>query len=191
MEWVEGRLTKRSVNAAEAPETRDTITELAYTGADKLELTSAREKIFELMYEIEALKREHSGSYVERLKAELSVSYAANRGFLQQWEDERGEIEKLNARLKHEGEEHKKLDAALKHEREENEKLNAALKFALLENDNLTELTRSQREQADQLGQILEAIAVWVEKGACPLRSPKLIDGDEDLGEVATDDRAA
>ena len=95
MEWVEGRLTKRSVNAAEAPETRDTITELAYTEADKLEFTSAREKIFELMYEIEALKREHSGSYVERLKAELSVSYATNRGFLQQWEDERGEIEKL------------------------------------------------------------------------------------------------
>ena len=85
----------------------------------------------------------------------------------------------------------KKLDAALKHEREENEKLNAALKFALLENDNLIELTRSQREQADQLGQILEAIAVWVEKGACPLRSPELIDGDEDLEEVATDDRAA
>jgi hypothetical protein len=27
MEWVEGRITKRSVDAAKAPETRDAITE--------------------------------------------------------------------------------------------------------------------------------------------------------------------
>ena len=74
MEWVEGRITKRSVNAAEAPETRHAITELAYTRADKLDLPSAREKILELMYEIEAFKRQHCGSYVENLKVELSVS---------------------------------------------------------------------------------------------------------------------
>ena len=111
MEWTEGRITRGSVDAAKAPETRDVITEPAYAGADKLELSSAREKILDLMYEIEALRREHSGSYVERLRSELSVSYATNRGFKQRWEDEREENEKLNA--------------ALRHAREENEKLNA------------------------------------------------------------------
>jgi predicted ATP-grasp superfamily ATP-dependent carboligase len=103
------------------------------------------------------------GSYVERLKAELSASYATNREFGRQ----------------------------LQEEKEKNEKLNAELKIAMLENGKLVELSRSQKEQADQLGQILEAIAVWVEKGMCPLRSPELIDGDDDLGQVATDDRAA
>jgi hypothetical protein len=79
MEWVEGRITKRSVDAAEAPETRDAITARAYTRTDKVDLSSAHEKILELMYEIEALKRQHSGSYVENLQAELCVSYATNR----------------------------------------------------------------------------------------------------------------
>jgi chromosome segregation ATPase len=204
MEWVEGRITKRSVDAGETPETRHSITELAYTGANKLDLSSARQKILELMYEIEALKRQHSGSYVENLKAELSVSYATNRGFRQQWEDEREENEKLNAELKHEREENeklnaelkdereeneklnsalKKLNSALKHEKEENEKLNAALEFALLENDNLIELTRSVREQADGLDglrAILEIIADELERGQCPLRLPETIDGDDE-----------
>jgi chromosome segregation ATPase len=161
MEWVEGRITKRSVDAAKAPETWDAITE-PYTGADKLELSSAREKILELMYEIEALKREHSGSYVENLKAELSVSYATNRGFRQQWEDEREENEKLNAalkhereeneKLKHEREENEKLNAALKHEREENEKLNAALKHEREENEKL----KHQREENEKLNAALK-----------------------------------
>jgi hypothetical protein len=176
MEWAEGRLTKRSEDSVEAPETPDAIIELAYTGADKLELASAREKILELMYEIEALKREPSGSNVERLKAELSVSYATNRGFRQQWEDERKEWEdekkeneklnaalkeKLNAVLKHERvenanaalkheenerEENEKLNAALKHEREENEKLNAALKHEREENEKLK---REREENAN------------------------------------------
>jgi DNA-binding transcriptional regulator GbsR (MarR family) len=192
MEWVEGRITKRSVDAAEAPETRHAITELAYTGADKVHLPSAREKILELMYEIEALKRQHSGSHVENLQAELSVSYATNRGFQQQWEDEIEENEKLNAALKHEMEENEKLstalnhekqeneklNAALKHDREdneklstalnhekqENEKLNAALKFALLENDNLIELTRSLREQADGLDGLRAILEIIVDQ---------------------------
>jgi hypothetical protein len=192
MEWVEERITKRSVDAAEAPETRHAITELAYTGADKPELSSAREKILELMYEIEALKRQHSGSYVENLQAELSVSYATNRGFRQQWDDEREENEKLNAKLehemedneklnadlkhrrqeneklnaelKHEREENKKLNVDLNHEKEENEKLNAALKFALLENDNLIELTRSLREQADGLDGLRAILEIIVDQ---------------------------
>ena len=150
MEWTEGRITRGSVDAAKAPETRGVITEPAYTGADKLELSSAREKILDLMYEIEALRREHSGSYVERLRSELSVSYATNRGFKQRWEDER----------------------------EENEKLNAGLKFALLENDNLIELTRSLREQVDGLRAILEISANRLQRRPCPLRLPEIIDGD-------------
>jgi hypothetical protein len=155
MEWLEGRITKRSVDAAEAPETRDAITELAYR-ADKLDLSSARERILEL-----ALKHQHSGSHVENLKAELSVSYAINRGFRQQLEAEveangklsaelkhemeenerlNAENEKLNAAVKHECKNNEKLNATLRHEREENERLNAALKCALLENANLIEL---------------------------------------------------
>lgn len=47
MEWVEGHITKRSVDAARSPETRHAITELAYK-ADKLDLSSARERILEL-----------------------------------------------------------------------------------------------------------------------------------------------
>ena len=189
MEWTEGRITRRSVDAAKAPETRDVITEPAYTGADKLELSSAREKILDLMYEIEALRREHSGSYVERLRSELSVSYATNRGFKQRWEDESEENEKLNAALRHAWEDNEKLNAALRHEKEGNEKLNAGLKSALLENDNLIELTRTLREQADGLRAILEIIANRLQRRPCPLRLPEIIDGDN--GAIVTDDLAA
>src|SRR6478752_2956982 len=142
MEWLEGRITKRSVDAAEAPGTRAAIPELAYK-ADKLDLSSARERILEL-----ALQHQHSGSHFKNLKAELSVSYAISRGFRQQ----------LEAEMETNG----KLNAALRHEREENERLNAALKFALLENAKLLELTRSLREQADGLDglrAVLEIIA--------------------------------
>ena len=62
MEWLEGRITKRSLDAAEAPETRAAITELACK-ADKLDLSSARERILEL-----ALQHQHSGSHVRTLK---------------------------------------------------------------------------------------------------------------------------
>jgi chromosome segregation ATPase len=155
MEWTEGRITRRSVDAAKAPETRDVITEPAYTGADKLELSSAREKILELMYEIEALRREHSGSYVERLRSELSVSYATNRGFKQRWEDEREENEKLNAALRHAREENEKLNTGLKHEREENEKLNAALRHAREENEKLNARLKHEREENEKLNAAL------------------------------------
>jgi septal ring factor EnvC (AmiA/AmiB activator) len=197
VEWVEGRITKRSVDAGKAPQTTDAITELAYIEVDKLELTSAREKIFELIYEIEALKREHSGSYVERLKSELSASYVTNRGFLQQLEEEREEFEKLNAGLKHEKEQNEKVNAALKREREENDKMNAALKrereeseklsaelrFALLENDNLIGLTRSLRERADASRAILEVMADWLERASCPRRLPKIIEANEEVAD--------
>ena len=144
MEWLEGRITKRSVDAAKAPETRAAITELAYE-ADKLDLSSSRERILEL-----ALQHQHSGSHVKSLEAELSLSYAINRGFRQQLESEveangklsaelKHEIEennrinaaneKLNAAVKHECKDNERLNAALRHEREENERLNAALKF--------------------------------------------------------------
>ena len=200
MEWFEGRITIRSADASKAPETRDAITMRAYTGAHEVDLSCAHTKILELMYEIEALKRQHSGSYVESLQAELSVSYATNRGFRQQWQEEMEDNEKLNAELKHVTEDNeklnaeiKKLDSALKYEmeqnkqqnaalkigREENEKLNAALKFALLENDNLSELTRSLREQADGLDGLpatLDIIADQLERGQCPLRLSEIID---------------
>jgi hypothetical protein len=164
----------RSVDAAEAPAA---IPELAYK-ADKLDLSSARERILEL-----ALQHQHSGSHFKNLKAELSVSYAISRGFRQQLEAEmetNGKIsaelkheieeneklnaanEKLNAAIKHEYKDNEKLNSALRHEREENERLNAALKFALLENAKLLELTRSLREQADGLDglrAVLEIIA--------------------------------
>ena len=177
MEWLEGRITKRSIEAAEVPETRAAITKLAYK-ADKLNLSSARERILEL-----ALQHQHSSSHVENLKAELSVSYAINRGFRQQLEAEmeangklsaelKHEIEeneklnaaneKLNAAVKHACKDNEKLNAALRHEREENGRLNTALKFALLENAKLLELTRSLREQADGLDglrAVLEIIA--------------------------------
>ena len=177
MEWLEGRITKRSIEAAEVPETRATITKLAYK-ADRLNLSSARERILEL-----ALQHQHSSAHVDNLKAELSVSYAINRGFRQQLEAEMEANEKLNAALSHEREENEKLNAAneklnsaikheckdneqlnaaLRHEREENGRLNAALKLALLENAKLLELTRSLREQADGLDglrAVLEIIA--------------------------------
>ena len=177
MEWLEGRITKRSIEAAEVPETRAAITKLAYK-ADKLNLSSARERILEL-----ALQHQHSSSHVENLKAELSVSYAINRGFRQQLEAEMEANGKLSAELKHEIEENERLNAAnenlntavkheckdnerlnaaLRHDREENGRLNAALKFAMLENAKLLELTRSLREQADGLDglrAVLEIIA--------------------------------
>jgi hypothetical protein len=130
-----------------------------------------------------ALKHQHSAPNVEHLKAELSVSFAINRGFRQQLEAEmeangrlsaelkhevaenkrlNAEIEKLNAAIKHECKDNEKLNATLTHEREENERLNAALKFTLRENTNLIELTRSLREQADGLDglrAVLEIIA--------------------------------
>ena len=177
MQWLEGRITKRPIEAPEVPETRAAITKLPYK-ADRLILSSARERILEL-----ALQHQHSSSHVDNLKAELSVSYAINRGFQQQLEAEmeangklsaelKHEIEnnekinaaneKLNAAVKHAGKDNEKLSAALKHEREENGRLNAALKFALLENAKLQELTRSLRDQADgldALGAVLEIIA--------------------------------
>jgi uncharacterized protein YPO0396 len=185
------RITKRSVDADRAPETGDAMTELAYTVPDTLELASAREKILELKYEIESLKAYLSSSYVERLKAELSHSYATNREFRRQLEDESEENEKLKAGLKHEREENEKLSAGLKNEREENEKLNAELKIATLANGNLIDLSRSQSEQTDRLTEILETVADWVERWPCPLRLPEIIDGEDDLGEVVTDDLAA
>ena len=101
MEWLEGRITKRSIEAAEVPETRAAITKLAYK-ADKLNLSSARERILEL-----ALQHQHSSSHVDNLKAELSVSYAINRGYRQQLEAEMEANGKLSAELKHEIEEMK------------------------------------------------------------------------------------
>ena len=108
MEWLEGRITKRSGEAAEAPKTRAAITELVYK-ADKLNLSSARERILEL-----ALQHEHSGSHVDNLKAELSVSYAINRGFRQQLETEMESNGKLSAELKHEIEENESSMLKLK-----------------------------------------------------------------------------
>ena len=172
MEWFEGRLTKRSVVAAEASKTPDAIVD------DKLDPSLVRESMLEL-----ALKHQHSAPNVDNLKAELSVSFAINRGFRQQLEAEmeangrlsaelkheiaenkklNAEIEKLNAAIKHERKDNEKLNATLTHEREENERLNAALKFTLRENTNLIELTRSLRERADGLDglrAVLEIIA--------------------------------
>ena len=167
IEWVDGRITKRSADAAKAPEIRGAITDLACTRSDQLEPSSPREKILELMNEIEALKRERSSPYLERLKTELSVSYATNRGFRQKWEAEK--------------EENATLNAALKHEREENAKLNAALKLARIENDDLIELTRSLKERADGLREILKVVADHLEKGPFPLRLPEITDGDLSL----------
>jgi hypothetical protein len=178
MEWLEGRITKRSVDAAEAPETRAAITELAYK-ADKLDLSSARERILEL-----ALQHQHSGSHVKNLKAELSVSYAINRGFRQQLEAEmeaNGKIsaelkheieenerlnaanEKLNASVKYECKDNEKLNAALRHEREENgrlnaanEKLNAAVKHGCKDNEKLNAALRHEREENERLNAALK-----------------------------------
>jgi chromosome segregation ATPase len=138
MEWVEGRITKRSVDAAKAPETRHAITELAYK-ADKLDLSSARERILEL-----ALKHQHSGSHVENLKAELSVCYATNRGFRQQLEAEMEANGKLSAELKHELEENERLNAA-------NEKLNAAVKHECKDNEKLNATLGHQREENERI----------------------------------------
>jgi septal ring factor EnvC (AmiA/AmiB activator) len=167
--------------------------EQAYSRTDELELASAREKILELKYEIEALRGELSDSHVERLKAELSVSYAANRGVRRKLEDEmeenarlnaglryeRQENEKLNAELKREREETEKLNAGLKQEREGTEKLDAGLSLALLANGSLVEQSRSLREQADGLRAILEIVADRLERWPCPLRLPEFIESDD------------
>ena len=178
MEWLEGRITKRSVDAAEAPETRAAITKVAYK-ADKLDLSSARERILEL-----ALQHQHSGSHFENLKAELSVSYAINRGFRQQLEAEmevngklstelKHEIEgnerlnaanqKLNAAVKHERKDNEKLDATLRHEREENErlnaaneKLNAAVKHERKDNEKLNAMLGHESEENERLNAALK-----------------------------------
>ena len=178
MEWLEGRITKRSVDAAEAPGTRAAIPELAYK-ADKLDLSSARERILEL-----ALQHQHSGSHFKNLKAELSVSYAISRGFRQQLEAEmetNGKIsaelkheieeneklnaanEKLNAAIKHEYNDNEKLNSALRHEIEENrrlnaanEKLNAAVKHGCKDNEKLNAALRHEREENERLNAALK-----------------------------------
>jgi chromosome segregation ATPase len=178
MEWLEGRITKRSIEAAEVPETRATITKLAYK-ADRLNHSSARERILEL-----ALQHQHSSSHVDNLKAELSVSYAINRGFRQQLEAEmeangklsaelKHEIEeneklnaaneKLNAAIKHECKDNERLNAALRHDREENgklnaanEKLNAAVKHAGKDNEKLNAALRHEREENGRLNAALK-----------------------------------
>jgi len=138
MEWLEGRIAKRSIEAAEVPETRATITKLAYQ-ADRLNLSSARERILEL-----ALQHQHSSSHVDNLKAELSVSYAINRGFRQQLEAEMEANGKLSAKLKHEIEENEKLNAA-------NEKLNAAIKHECKDNERLNDALRHEKEENEKL----------------------------------------
>ena len=138
MEWLEGRITKRSIEAAEVPQTQATIPKLAYK-PDRLNLSSARERILEL-----ALQHQHSSSHVDNLKAELSVSYAINRGFRQQLEAEMEANGKLSAELKHEIEENEKLNAA-------NEKLNAAIKHECKDNERLNAALRHDREENGKL----------------------------------------
>jgi DNA repair exonuclease SbcCD ATPase subunit len=163
MEWFEGRITKRSADASKAPETRDAITMRAYTGAHEVDPSCAHTKILELMYEIEALKRQHSGSYVESLQAELSVSYATNRGFKQQWKEEREDNEKLNAELKDVAEyneninaEIKKLHAALKYEIEQNKQQNALVKHGMEQNQQLNDALKLRREENEKLNAALK-----------------------------------
>jgi hypothetical protein len=164
---------------------------LANSPGDARELASAREKIREQKYEIEELKVALSGSHVERLTAELSASYATNRELGRQLEEESEKTEKHNAQRENEQEENEKLRAELKYEKRENEKLIAEMKIASLENAKLVDDNRSQREKADQLAQILEAITLWVEKGVSPLRSQALFDRDDDFQDEPTEDRAA
>ena len=179
MEWFEGRITKRSADASEAPEARDAITIRTYTGADEVDLSSAHEKILELMYEIEALKRQHSGSYVESLQAELSVSYATNRGFRQQCKKERedneklnaeikrvmedneklnAEIKKLNSELKYEIEQNEQQNALVKHEIEQNQQLNAALKLGIEENEKLNAALKFALLENDNLSELTRSL---------------------------------
>ena len=152
MEWLEGRISKRSVDAAEAPETRAAITKLAYK-ADKLDLSSARERILEL-----ALQHEHSGSHVKNLKAELSVSYAINRGFRQQLEAEMEANGKISAELKHEIEENERLNAA-------NEKLNAAIQRECKDNEKLNAALRHEIEENRRLNAANEKLNAAVKHG--------------------------
>jgi hypothetical protein len=152
MEWLEGRITKRSVDAAQAPETRAANTELAFK-ADKLDLSSARERILEL-----ALQHQHSGSHVKNLNAELSVSYAINRGFRQQLEAEIETNGKINAELKHEIKENERLNAA-------NEKLNAAVKYECKDNEKLNAALRHEREENGRLNAANEKLNAAVKRG--------------------------
>ena len=127
---AESRVTKSSLDIPEAPEIRGEMPQFGHTLVD-LELASAREKILEQKYEIEELKAALSGSVVERLKAELSASYATNREFGRQLEEEREKNEKLNTQLKNEREvcaTSREFGRQLEEEREKNEKLNAELK---------------------------------------------------------------
>jgi hypothetical protein len=106
-------------------------------------------------------------------------------------EEESEKTEKHNAQRENEQEENEKLRAELKYEKRENEKLIAEMKIAALENAKLVDDNRSQREKADQLAQILEAITLWVENGVSPLRSQALFDRDDDFQDEPTEDRAA
>ena len=86
---TKNRITKRSLDAPQAPEIRREIDKSANSPVDERELASAREEILKQKYEIEELKVAFSDSHVERLKAELSASYATNREFKRQLEEER------------------------------------------------------------------------------------------------------
>jgi uncharacterized phage infection (PIP) family protein YhgE len=179
MEWAEGRITKRSVDAAKAPESAHATMEQAHSRTDELELASAREKILELKYEIEALRGELSDSHVERLKAELSVSYAANRGVRRKLEDEIEENAGLNAGLKHEMEENEKLNAGLRYERQENEKLNAGLRHERQENQKLNAELKREREETEKLNAGLKQEREGTEKLNAGLKQEK--EGTEKL----------
>jgi chromosome segregation ATPase len=177
MEWAEGRITKRCVDVAKAPESAHPTVGQAYSRADELELASAREKILELKYEIEALRGELSDSHVERLKAELSVAYAANRGVRRKLEDEMEENARLNAGLKYEKEENEKLNAGLRHERQENEKLNAGLRHERQENQKLNAELKREREETEKLNAGLKQEREGTEELNAGLRLALLANG--------------
>ena len=106
-------------------------------------------------------------------------------------EEEREKTKKRNAQLENEQEENAKLRAELKYVKSENDKLIAEMKIAALENAKLVDAHRSQREKADQLAEIIEAITLWVERGTSPFRSQAIFDGGDDFHEKPTKDRAA
>jgi chromosome segregation ATPase len=151
MEWTEGRISKRSVDSAKAPEPANATTKQSYAGVDELELASAREKILQLKHEVEALKAVLSLSSVERLKAELSVCYATNRGVRRQLEDEMEENGRLSAELRLEREANEKVNARLTSEKQENEKLNTELKHVSQENEKLVAELKREREENEKL----------------------------------------
>jgi hypothetical protein len=159
-------IKKRSVDAAKVPETGTAKSRITKRSLDAPKAPEIRHETPKLAH-----------TRVD----ELELASAREKILEQKYE-----IEELKAALS--GSYVERLKA--ERERRENEKLNAELKIATLKNGKLIHLSRSQREQADQLRQVIEAIAAWLEKGVFPLRSPELIDGDDDLGLVATDDRA-